>query len=178
MPQQNRIQEAIGPFHVTARGNRGRAIFVDDCDRRRFVDLLSRISRDLSWTLDAFCLMTNHYHLVLETPTAHLSKGMQGLNASYAQWFNRRHDLTGHLFRHRFYAGLVSSDEHFIELLRYLALNPVHAGLCASPEEWPWSSYALLISQESPGLISDRSLAYFGGDRRSREAFRQFVQDA
>jgi putative transposase len=176
MPQPSRAAGTTGPFHVTARGNRGQAIFVDNRDRERFLELLARVTSDLAWTVDAYCLMTNHYHLVVETPTSRLSKGMQRLNASYAQWFNRRHDLVGHLFRHRFYAGLVTRDSHLLELLRYLALNPVHAGLCAKPEEWPWSSYGAFVSRDPVGLVSKRALALFGTDRaRALGVFREFV---
>jgi REP element-mobilizing transposase RayT len=175
VPQACRVQGTSGPFHVTARGNRGQAIFVDNTDRARFVELLSRTSGELRWTLDAYCLMTNHYHLVVEASTQQLSKGMQKLNARYAQGFNRRHDLTGHLFRHRFYAGLVTRDSHLLELLRYLALNPVHAGLCANPEDWRWGSYGLFVSGRS-NAVSSRALAYFDQDEhRAREAFRAFV---
>ena len=142
------------------------------------MELLSRISRELRWTLDAYCLMTNHYHLVVEARTRDLSSGMQRLNARYAQWFNRRHDLSGHLFRHRFYAGLVSGDPHLLELLRYLALNPVHAGLCANPEDWQWSSYAPLVAGRRADALSTRVLAYFGhNENLAREAFRTFVTD-
>ena len=122
--------------------------------------------------------MTNHYHLLVEAATTRLSKGMQRLNASYAQWFNRRHDLAGHLFRHRFYAGLVTRDSHLLELMRYLALNPVHAGLCATPEDWPWSSYGAFVSRARIELVSTRALAFFGSDpARALEAFRDFVRD-
>jgi putative transposase len=163
---------------VTSRGNRGQAIFVDDADRGRFVELLSRISSELHWTVDAYCLMTNHYHLVVETQTRELSNGMQRLNARYAQWFNRRHDLSGHLFRHRFYAGLVSGDSHMVELLRYLALNPVHAGLCANPEDWQWSSYGALVTGRRATAVSTRVLAYFGHSHdQARGAFRAFVEN-
>ena len=128
MPQRRRLHGTEGPFHVTARGNRGQVIFFDNGDRSRFVKLLSRV--------------------------------------------------TGHLFRHRFYAGLVSGDSHLVELMRYLALNPVNAGLCDKPAEWPWSSYRMLLSPDRGRLLSDRALAYFGSEAgRAREAFRQFVEE-
>jgi putative transposase len=144
----------------------------------RFLDLLAHIVTKLNWSLHAYCLMTNHYHLVLETPRLNLSSGMQRLNAGYAQWFNRRHAVNGHLFRHRFYSGLVESDSHLLELLRYLALNPVRGGLCARAADWPWSSYGAALSRESSRrLLSGRALAYFGpNQKRAREIFRAFVE--
>jgi putative transposase len=179
MPQPRRIPGITGPFHVTARGNRGQAIFIENADRTRFMELLTRVASESKATIHAYCLMTNHYHLVLECESRILSRGMQRLNGAYAQWFNRRHDLSGHLFRHRFYAGLITSDAHLIELTRYLALNPVRAGLCTSPESWPWSSYSVLLSSASSRLVSHRALMYFGRDEhRAREAFRNFVEDS
>jgi putative transposase len=178
VPQPRRIPGTTGPFHVTARGNRGQAIFMDNGDRARFLELLTQIARESSWMLHAYCLMTNHYHLVLESPVGKLSAGMQRLNAGYAQWFNRRHDLAGHLFRHRFYAGLVSGDSHLVELMRYLALNPIRGGLCTSPEDWRWSSYGQLVSRAAGPLLSDRALSYFGRDEQlARDALRDFVGD-
>jgi REP element-mobilizing transposase RayT len=142
------------------------------------MQMLSRIARELNWTIDAYCLMTNHYHLVLESDTRAVSFGMQRLNAGYAQWFNRRHALSGHLFRHRFYAGVVSGEAHLLELLRYIALNPVRGGLCTSPESWEWSSYTLLVTGASSGMVSTRALYYFSREMtKAREAFRTFVED-
>ena len=179
MPQPRRIPGITGPFHVTARGNRGQAIFIENADRTHFMNLLTRIANESKATVHAYCLMTNHYHLVLESEMRVLSRGMQRLNAAYAQWFNRRHDLSGHLFRHRFYAGLITSDSHLIELMRYLALNPVRAGLCTSPDSWPWSSYSMLLSTRSDRLLSRRALMQFGRDEhRAREALRTFVEEA
>jgi putative transposase len=161
MPQPRRIPQAEGPFHVTARGNRGQAIFVEDRDRARFMDVLARVSTELGWRLHAYCLMTNHYHLVLDTPRLNLSSGMQRLNAAYAQWFNRHHELSGHLFRHRFYAGLVASDSHLLELMRYLALNPVRGGpLCRTgglAVEQLWRSP---LTRGEPATFKSRPLLF------------------
>jgi putative transposase len=177
LPQPRRIQGITGPFHVTARGNRGQAIFVDDRDRTRFLEMLSRIALESKWTIDAYCLMTNHYHLVLEADTRAVSSGMQRLNAGYAQWFNRWHGMSGHLFRHRFYAGVISGELHFLELVRYIALNPVRGGLCATPESWTWSSYHQLVTGARKSFLSTRALAYFGSEAsRAREALREFVE--
>jgi putative transposase len=180
MAREPRLQVADAVYHVTARGNRGQAIFVEDRDRVQFLNLLADVANKLRWRIHAYCLMTNHYHLVFETPQLNLSSGMQRLNGRYAQWFNHHHNVQGHLFRGRFYATIVQSDSHLLELARYLALNPIRAGLCASPADWPWSSYrALLIEERWSSLLSRaRVLAYFGGDaRRARDRLHRFVED-
>jgi putative transposase len=125
--------------------------------------------------------MPNHYHLVVETANGDLSIGMHRLNSGYAHRFNDCHGLSGHLFQGRFHSVLVESDWHLLELSRYLALNPVRAGLCKSPLEWPWSSYAAVAGAASPPsfLAAERLLAHFGADRDwARRTLRWFVRDA
>jgi putative transposase len=131
-----------GIYHVTARGNRRQAVFVDDFDRRRFVEILERVVRRRRWRDRAHCLMSNHYHLIVETPEPTLSTGMHALNSVYASRFNERHGVDGHLFEGRFRASLLEAEEHLHEALRYIAFNPVRAGLCAHPSDWPWTSWA------------------------------------
>jgi putative transposase len=180
MARAPRLQVANAVYHVTARGNRGQAIFIEDRDRVQFMTLLTDVANKLRWRLHAYCLMTNHYHLVFETSELNLSSGMQRLNGRYAQWFNQRHDVEGHLFRGRFYAALVESNSHLLELVRYLALNPIRAGLCTNPGDWPWSSYrTLLMEEEGSSLLSHTSvLAHFGHTpRRARDSLRGFVED-
>jgi hypothetical protein len=125
--------------------------------------------------------MPNHYHLLVETPAADLSTGMHWLNFRYAQGFNHRHALDGHLFQDRFYSVVVEGDGHLVELSRYLALNPVSAGLCHLPGEWTWGSYAAVAGSASPRrfLAVGRVLRFFGRDNTSaRAAFRAFVNDS
>jgi putative transposase len=141
MPRPPRIQVAGGLYHVTSRGNRRQAIFHDDDDRRWFLMLRHRVTQRWGWRLHAYCLMTNHFHLLVETPERNLSSGMQRLKSGYAGYFNERHSLVGHLFQQRFGSRLIEGEEHLSETLRYIALNPVRAGLCAHPAEWPWSSF-------------------------------------
>jgi putative transposase len=174
-----RLQLANGIYHVTARGNRGQAIFFEDRDRVQFLNHLTDVATKLTWWLHAYCLMTNHYHLVFETVHPNLSLGMQRLNSRYAQWFNQRHGAEGHLFRGRFHAVLVETDSHLVELSRYLALNPIRAGLCQSPADWRWSSYrAIFIDEQwSPRLSWAKVLSYFDANpQRAREALRSFVE--
>jgi putative transposase len=141
MPRTPRLQVPAGLYHVTARGNRRQAVFIDDVDRARFVALYERVIEKYRWRSRAFCLMSNHYHLVLQTPTPNLSAGMHWLNSVYARKFNERHSVDGHLFESRFRSLLVETESHLHELLRYVAMNPVQAGLCRRPSEWPWSSF-------------------------------------
>ena len=141
MPRPPRIQVPGGTYHVTARGNRRQTIFHDDDDRRRFLALRRTVTRRYGWRLHAFCLMTNHFHLLIETPEPTLSVGMQRLNSEYATYFNERFGFVGHLFQQRFGSRLIETEEYFAEALRYIAFNPVRAGLCEHPHEWLWSSF-------------------------------------
>ena len=129
-----------GIYHVTARGVARGAIFRDDDDRRLFLRLLARTVERHSWSCHAFCLMGNHYHLVVETLRVRLSAGVQRLNGAYAQTFNTRYGRSGHLFGERFSAHVIESEEHCLEACRYVILNPVRAGLCAQASEWLWSA--------------------------------------
>jgi putative transposase len=141
MPRPPRLELAGGVFHVTTRGNRRQRISRDDRDRRRFLALQADTASLAGWRPIAHCLMPNHFHLLIETPQPNLSKGMHRLNSRYAHYFNWRHDLTGHLFERRFDSRLVETEEHMEQALSYIALNPVKAGLCDHPWEWPWSSF-------------------------------------
>ncbi len=141
MPRPPRLQIAGATYHVTSRGNRRQAIYHDDYDRRYFLALRDRVIGRYTWRLRAYCLMTNHFHLLIETPQPTLSEGMQRLQCNYAAYFNERHSLDGHVFQQRFGSRLVKTEEHFLEALRYIAFNPVRAGLCEHPSDWRWSSF-------------------------------------
>jgi putative transposase len=180
MPREPRHQAVGGIYHITARGNRRQLIFEDDRDRIQFLDLFARISRALSWICHGYCLMANHYHVVVETPEPNLSSGMHRLNSGYAHWFNWRHGVDGHLFQGRFHAVFIESNWHLIELSRYLALNPVRGQLCKRPSAWQWGSYRFLagaVDLPPPFLAVDRVLGYFGTHRETaRETFAQYVE--
>ncbi len=129
-----------GYFHVTTRGVDGCPIFGDDTDRVRFLGLLREAVARYAWEVFAFCLMTNHYHLVVATIRANLSDGLHRLNGVYAQRFNRRHKRTGHLFGDRFASHVIDSEHHLAAACEYIVQNPVRAGLCEHTEDWPWSA--------------------------------------
>jgi putative transposase len=175
-----RVQTAGGFSHVTTRGNRGQRIFEHPSDPPLFVHLVARNVRRLNWRCHSFCLMPNHYHLVVETPDPNLSIGMERLNGIYAKWFNHAHGFEGHLFERRFHSVGVERDAHMLELARYLALNPVRAGLCRDPSEWRWSSYRAMIG-EAPRpefLTCEWLLSLFDQDpRRAPERFAAFVAE-
>lgn len=181
MPRQPRVQFEGAIYHLTARGNRRQAIFVDERDRELFLQFLTRVVRRFGWRCHAYCLMTNHYHLLVETPQPNLSVGMHLLNSTYAHRFNWRHGFTGHLFEARFHSVLVERESHFLELLRYIPLNPVRAGLSPTAGDWRWSSYAAATGRATPPpfLTLERILWEFGpGRRRAEFELEHFVHDA
>jgi putative transposase len=180
VPRPPRVLVPNGIYHVTARGNRRQRIFVDSDDHVRFLRLFVAIADRRRWRCHGYCLMPNHYHLLIETPNADISRGMQHLNGAYANAFNEEHGLDGHLFQGRFHAVLVESTWHLLELTRYLAVNPVAAGLCAHPADWPWGSYAGLIGAAplSSFVAVDELLRCFASDAtRARQALSAFVND-
>jgi REP element-mobilizing transposase RayT len=131
---------------VTSRGVDGEDIFRDDTDRRWFVSLLGDVVDRHGWTCHAFCLMPNHYHLVIEAPVERLARGMQALNGKYAWRFNQRHERRGHVFGERYRSLPIESEEHLEAARAYVLANPVRAGLCATVDEWPWSGCPALAS--------------------------------
>src|SRR4051812_38919988 len=136
MARPPRLEVAGGTFHVTARGNRRQSIYSDDDDRRVFLILTGRVLQRCGWRLIAYCLMTNHFHLLVETPVPNLSAGMHQLNGGYARYFNERHSFDGHLFDRRFGSRLIETSEDLGAVQTYIAFNPVQAGLCEHPWEW------------------------------------------
>lgn len=181
VPRRPRPQIAGGVYHLTSRGNRRQAIFTDDRDHERFLQILGRVVARRRWRCHAYCLMPNHYHLLIETPAPDVSAGMHQLNGVFARWFNWRHQLDGHLFQSRFHSTVVESPWHLLELSRYLVLNPVRAGLCSNPGDWRWSSYSAFVDAvETPAFLTvDWLLAQLAPDARdARRRLEGFVLDA
>ncbi|WP_299734761.1 transposase [uncultured Endozoicomonas sp.] len=176
MSRPLRIQYAGALYHVTSRGNERRAMYREDADFQLFLDTLAEVCERFNWVIHSFCLMTNHYHLMVETPDANLSKGMRQLNGVYTVRFNRKYGRVGHLFQGRYKAILVDKDAYLMELSRYVVLNPVRAKMVKSPDEWPWSSYCYTTGLfDSPGwLATDATLRYFGNERD--EAILKFAR--
>lgn len=175
------MENAPGTYHVMSRGNRRQRIYLDRLDHRRFFDILEEVVRRHDWLLYAYCLMPNHFHLLVETRTPTLALGMHRLNGTYAQWFNWRHAVDGHLFGDRYRRQPIETDLHLLETARYIVLNPVRAKLVAHPGQWEWSSYRATIGAEPAraSLAAGELLAHFGRTMpRARAAYRRFVQDA
>ncbi|MEK6749131.1 MAG: transposase [Pseudomonadota bacterium] len=178
MARPLRIEFSGALYHVTSRGDRREDIFDDNDDRIKFLAILAEVVQRFNWICHAYCLMTNHYHLVVETPDGNLSKGMRQLNGMYTQASNRRHARTGHLFQGRFKGILVDKDSYLLELARYVVLNPVRASMVKHPGKYPWSSYrAMAGDAPSPGwLATDAMLAHFGHRRtEARRRYTEFV---
>jgi putative transposase len=154
MPRPLRDQQP-GYFHLGTRGNNRGDIYRTTDDRLVFLALLNRIIGLREWALLGWCLMTNHYHLVLETRHANLSAGMQRLNGVYAQWFNAFYSQTGHVFERRFWSKRIEDEEQLRDTVAYVIHNPVRAGICASPWDWRWVGAPLLGPRPAPGTNPD-----------------------
>jgi REP element-mobilizing transposase RayT len=178
MARPLRIEFPGAVYHVTSRGNEKRSIFKNDRDRKAFLGFLGETAKRFGWSITAWVLMTNHFHLVLQTPEPNLSRGMHWLNGSYAGWFNHQHKRWGHLFGGRFKAFLVEKETYFTEVLRYVVLNPVRAGLSTSPEKYRWSSFRSTAGLDAAPewLDVNAALAPFAPDTELAQTYyREFV---
>jgi len=155
---------AGGVYHVYSRGSNRQAIFTFDSDRVDFLGCLDRVVDRCQLSCLAYCLMSNHYHLVLLTHDGKLSRGVQALNGRYANRFNRRYGRDAHVFKNRFRASLQETQTQLLWTLRYTVVNPVKSGLCGSPDEWRWSSYRACAGIDAaPAFLDvDRLWSYFG----------------
>jgi len=174
-----RIEYPGAFYHVTARGNERKDIFRDERDRERFLDYLETAVVRYKAVTHAYCLMNNHYHLLLSTPASNLSQIVRHINGAYTVYFNKRHHRFGHLFQGRYRAILVDADEYAGELSRYIHLNPVRAGLVDRPEEYLWSSYRNYIGKKKAARwqTTDWLLRYFGkGLADAQRGYRAFVE--
>lgn len=156
MARPLRLEYAGAVYHITSRGNAKQAIFCDDIDRQAFLAIVGSTVKRFGWTVYAYCLMGNHYHLLVETPVPNLSRGMRHLNGLYTQRFNRRHGRVGHVLQGRFGAILVERETYLLELVRYIALNPIRAGIASGPEKWRWSSYRAHAALATTQLFTER----------------------
>jgi REP element-mobilizing transposase RayT len=167
-------------YHVVARGNEKQCIFLDDVDCRTFLELLAEALERFGIRCLSYCLLWNHYHLLVKTGALPISRLMQQVNSSYCQRFNRRHGRVGHVLQGRFGSRMVEDGAYAREVLRYIALNPVNAGRVTDPEEWPWSSYRFTVGAEAaPAFIArDEVWAAFGTADQAvgRLRFQEFVE--
>jgi len=178
MTRPLRIEYPGAVYHVTSRGNARQDIFSDEPDRAAFLEILEKAIERFNWLCHTYCLMGNHYHLLIETVDPTLARGMRHLNGVYTQAFNRRHKRSGHLLQGRYKAILVEKDSHLLELARYVVLNPVRARMVRSCKDWRWSSYRATAGLESAPsfLTTEWILSQFAGSlAKARKAYRRFV---
>jgi len=180
MARPLRIEFPGALYHVMARGNARAAIFEDADDRLNLLEILGRTCGRFDWTVWAYCLMDNHYHLLVETHAATLSRGMREINGQYTQAYNRRHRRVGHVLQGRYKAVLVERDPYLLELSRYIVLNPVKARMVKRVEQWPWSNYGAVLGRTKAAdwLAARKTLELFHTDRSTaRRAYSRFVAD-
>ena len=179
MSRKRRDQRSGVVYHVTARGNVRQDIYLGDEDREVFLGLVSDSCELEHLICHAYCLMGNHYHLLVETPEANIGSAMHRINGLYANRFNRLYGREGHVFERPYRAWIMHGGGRELRAARYIVRNPVRAGLCASPEVWPWSSHAALIGlADCPAFLStDRLAAWFETDEHeARARYRSFVE--
>ena len=167
-------------YHITSRGDRREDIYECKEDWLRFLDVFGQVCDGYNWVCYAYCLMTNHYHILIETPDSNLSKGMRQLNGVYTQGFNRHHNRVGHVFQGRYKAILVDREAYLLELSRYIVLNPVRAQMVRSAREWPWSSYRATIGQvDAPTWLNVAWLLSNFAKRRNKAVslYKSFVSE-
>lgn len=178
MTRPLRIEFPGALYHVTGRGDRLNSIYRDVTDRYVWLEVLDLVCTRFHFVIHAYCQMTNHYHLLVETVEGNLAQGMRQLNGIYSQRLNRRHDLVGHVFQGRYHAVLVQKEAHLLELARYLVLNPVRARMAETADEWHWSSYHFMLDAtgKPAWLNAEWLLGQFGvSSVQAVEAYRQFV---
>jgi len=178
MARPLRIEFPGAVYHVTSRGSARQKIYRNDEDREAFLTTLAWVVERVGWICHAYCMMDNHFHLLIETPQPNLSRGMRQLNGVYTQRFNRRHRKVGHLLQGRFKAILIERNAYLLELARYIVLNPVRAKMVKNPSRYPWSSYrpTLGLDPAPPGLTSGWVLDQFAKTKpAARKRYAAFV---
>ena len=180
MTRPLRIEYAGALYHVTSRGDRREDIYLNDDDRVIWLEVLEQTCNRFHWRCHAYCLMDNHYHILIETIEGNLSQGMRQLNGVYTQKSNRRHGRVGHVFQGRYKAILVDKDSYLLELSRYIVLNPLRAGMVKNVPDWKWSSYlAMTGRKEVPEYLeTDVILSHFSKQKkRAINKYVDFVRD-
>ena len=179
MPRPLRIEYPGAFYHVTSRGNERKTVYLNNRDREKYLSYLESAHERYGAMIHAYCLMGNHYHLLLETPRGNLSQILHHINGAYTTYFNIKRERSGHLFQGRFKGILVDKDEYCKELSRYIHLNPVRAGMVKTPLEYPWSSYPYFAGRDhKPNwLTTELVLDDFGGEeKRGFRRYREYVE--
>ena len=180
MSRPLRIQYPGAFYHVTSRGNEKKDIFIDRADRKKFIYFLDLAVKRYKTVIHVYCLLNNHYHLLIETPEGNLSSILHYINTSYTSYFNKRRERVGHLFQGRFKSFLVDKDSYALELSRYVHLNPVRAGMVKKPEDFEWSSFRDYVDEmkHSPWLHTDFILGLLNLSYLERkQRYKEFVHE-
>ncbi len=180
MARPLRVEYPGAYYHVINRGNGGEKIFKNDRDKEKFLEYLATAVQRFSVIVHTYCLMDNHFHLLLQTQDANLSKAIQWLNVSYATYFNKKRQRSGHLFQGRFKAVLVDADEYLEQLSRYIHLNPVQAKIVAKPMDYPWSSYPAFVGKtKNPEWLTTGEILSHFEKRRSTaiKKYKSFIEE-
>jgi len=180
MARPLRLEFAGALYHVTSRGDRQEDIYLIDADRLAYLKTLGKVCERFNWIIHAYCLMDNHYHLLIETPESNLSKGMRQLNGVYTQYFNRTHKRAGHVYQGRYKAIIIQKESYLLEVARYIVLNPVRARMVRAAKDWAWSSYRATAGQATPPVwLNDEWIIAHFARRKSIaiERYRQFVSE-
>lgn len=179
MARPPRIEFPGAFYHIIVRGNQKQAIFSDDYDRTKYLELVERYKKQHGFIIYAYILMPNHMHLLIETPKSPISKIMQVLNFTYTQYFNRKHNKVGHLFQGRYKAFLCDRDTYLLSLVRYIHLNPVRAKLTRKPSEYKWSSHQNYLDGKRGIVETDNVLRLFSeSPSHARRLYRNFIDEA
>ncbi len=172
-----RIEYPGAFYHITSRGNRAQAIFVSEADRWRLISILQNAVLKFQIRIHGYVFMTNHYHLLLETPLGNLSRSMHFINVAYTNYFNTRHKKVGHVFQGRYKGILIEKEKYLIVVSRYIHLNPVRAGMVTEPQLYPWSSYRSFLNYDDTWVIRDTVLNQFSRDRDTAiMLYKDFVE--
>ncbi len=180
MARPLRIEYEGAFYHIISRGNENTEIFKNNNDRKKFLYYLAQAKERFKIIIHTFCLLDNHYHLLLETPLANISSAMQFINSSYTTYFNKYWRRKGHLLQGRYKGLLVDKDNYAHEVSKYIHLNPVRAGLINKPELYPWSSYKYYLRPKDNPLFLTTTfiLSYFGKELKiATKEYRRFVED-
>lgn len=180
MARPLRLEFAGALYHVTSRGDRREDIYLTDNDRNAYLEILGEVCERYNWIIHAYCLMDNHYHILIETPDSNLSKGMRQLNGVYTQYFNRTHKRVGHVYQGRYVAIIIQKETYLLEVARYVVLNPVRARMVRTAKDWPWSSYRATSGHICPPvwLYTNWIIAHFSRRKSTAvDRYRKFVAE-
>lgn len=171
MARPLRIEFPDACYFLTSRGNSGQPVFLNSDDGKLWIDIFESVCRRFQWICHAYCLMGNHYHLVIETPKPNLSAGMRQLNGVYTQSFNRKNNRSGHLFMGRFHSVVFQKDKYLKPLVAYALRNPVRKGFIKNPMQWKWSSCRASAGKEVCPFVDTGTVAENFGDCAAFESF-------